>query len=340
MADSYVKMPDGREIKYTTHGQDNDAQARIAAANNQAQIYLSEWQNQKNIDFWNMQNDYSSAKSQVERLKDAQLNPSFYGLDGQGAAAQLQAATAPQMQAPNYFENNEWTKITKGLEQATNQMAQAFKMKELDLEGKKLSLQEKQVDQDIKESEEKTRGFKIDNDQKLKINPLIIDNLNNTIKNQKAEWTQMMASTRYTAALERLAKEQGTTEHVMRQLRVDNIVSETAKNYSQIQLNKKEMDLIGEQITNLVMDSKLKDVQISMFGMKCMLSRDEHQINQINIDIMDTDEYKATAKRFGLSDDALLRDYVSIVSSTITGVIGNVEKLATSGATPIKGFGR
>ena len=49
-------------------------------------------QNAWNEEMWNKQNEYNDPANQVQRLRDAGLNPMFYGLDGTGNAGSLTAA--------------------------------------------------------------------------------------------------------------------------------------------------------------------------------------------------------------------------------------------------------
>lgn len=44
-------------------------------------------QNQFSLDMWNMTNEYNDPSAQVKRLRDAGLNPLYYGLDGSSANA-------------------------------------------------------------------------------------------------------------------------------------------------------------------------------------------------------------------------------------------------------------
>lgn len=49
-------------------------------------------QNAWNYEMWQKQNEYNTPAAQVQRLRDAGLNPMFYGLDGTGNAGDLTAA--------------------------------------------------------------------------------------------------------------------------------------------------------------------------------------------------------------------------------------------------------
>lgn len=58
-------------------------------------------QNQYNIDMWNRQNEYNSPASQMNRLKEAGLNPNLmYGQGSTGNASSAPSQVAPQKQAP------------------------------------------------------------------------------------------------------------------------------------------------------------------------------------------------------------------------------------------------
>ncbi|QCS36053.1 minor capsid protein [Capybara microvirus Cap1_SP_107] len=62
-------------------------------------------QNQFSEDMWNKTNEYNSASSQIQRLKDAGLNPLFYGLDGSNASSftSAQALNAERANVDNPF---------------------------------------------------------------------------------------------------------------------------------------------------------------------------------------------------------------------------------------------
>lgn len=46
---------------------------------------MTQMQNDWNLNMWNMSNEYNSPSAQVARLRDAGLNPLYYGLDGSSA---------------------------------------------------------------------------------------------------------------------------------------------------------------------------------------------------------------------------------------------------------------
>lgn len=56
---------------------------------------LLQMQNDFSLDMWNRTNEYNDPLHQVERLKNAGLNPLYYGLDGSSADSFESAAAAP-----------------------------------------------------------------------------------------------------------------------------------------------------------------------------------------------------------------------------------------------------
>ncbi len=74
---------------------------------NAANFKLAQWQNEQNINMWNMNNAYNAPSAQMQRLKDAGLNPNLvYGNGSVGNSSSAPtAATAPTMQAYQMPQN-------------------------------------------------------------------------------------------------------------------------------------------------------------------------------------------------------------------------------------------
>ncbi len=70
----------------------NKTNLKIARETNQANRANQEYQNDWNLNMWNMQNEYNSPLAQRQRLEAAGLNPIFNGIDGAGNAGALQSA--------------------------------------------------------------------------------------------------------------------------------------------------------------------------------------------------------------------------------------------------------
>ena len=82
-----------------------------------------------NIELWNMQNQYNTPKEQMQRLKDAGLNPNLiYGSSPSGASGAA-GAISPGKAAPYQFTDPTQSSVSTGLlpYQAQNIMAQTTK---------------------------------------------------------------------------------------------------------------------------------------------------------------------------------------------------------------------
>lgn len=65
---------------------------------NKAQQKLYDKQYQDNISFWNMQNEYNTPAAQMQRFKDAGLNPKLiYGQGNSGNAGSIKSPDKPQL---------------------------------------------------------------------------------------------------------------------------------------------------------------------------------------------------------------------------------------------------
>lgn len=74
---------------------------------NEANFRLAQWQNEQNVKMWNMNNEYNSPSSQMQRLSQAGLNPNLvYGNGSVGNSSSAPtAASAPTMQAYQMPQN-------------------------------------------------------------------------------------------------------------------------------------------------------------------------------------------------------------------------------------------
>lgn len=71
---------------------------------NQANRELAEYSYSKDLEMWNRQNDYNTPYNQMQRLKDAGLNPNLmYGQGNTGNASNMPSYDAPRMEAYTDF---------------------------------------------------------------------------------------------------------------------------------------------------------------------------------------------------------------------------------------------
>lgn len=86
--------------KIAGNAMQNKANAKAVADANAFNYKIFKEQNWWNEYMWNQNNEYNSPSAWYDRMRDAGLNPSYYGMDGGSSAPQ--SATPPTMQAPQY----------------------------------------------------------------------------------------------------------------------------------------------------------------------------------------------------------------------------------------------
>lgn len=107
---------------------------------------------QRSIEGWNMANEYNTPSAQIQRMRDAGLNPMYYGLDGSSADA-FEAPLAnsyQQAQLPDFVNP------------IADMMDYKLKQSQLDLVNKQVD----KIDADIQNQNEGTEGLKLDNEFK------------------------------------------------------------------------------------------------------------------------------------------------------------------------------
>ena len=106
----------------------NASAERAAEIYNQGQMDLAKYQNDYNLEMWKMQNEYNSAAAQMQRYRDAGLNPNL--IYGNGASSAGNAASAPEaakadFMAPNYGrQDNGWNTAAQAFLQAEGLFSQ------------------------------------------------------------------------------------------------------------------------------------------------------------------------------------------------------------------------
>lgn len=84
---------------YFGQKQANDTNLRIARETNEANRQLAQYEWNRNLEMWNLQNQYNSPAAQMQRFKQAGLNPNLiYGQGNAGNATTLPRYSAPTMQ--------------------------------------------------------------------------------------------------------------------------------------------------------------------------------------------------------------------------------------------------
>lgn len=108
-------------------------------------------QNAWNLEMWNKQNEYNSPAQQLQRLRDAGLNPLYYGLDGTSAG---NISAAQPLGYERASADNQVNPVGVGIETASQLMSLQ----------KDIQLKNKQLDK----MDEETNALKLDNEFKDK----------------------------------------------------------------------------------------------------------------------------------------------------------------------------
>ena len=119
---------------------------RAAREYNRGQLELAKYQNQANINLWNLQNAYNSPQAQMQRYREAGLNPNLIYSQGNSG----NASGVPEFQMPNQIARS-------GKADAINQVTQAV----TDALSQYLSL--KQQDEQNKLLHQQIEGQRMDN---------------------------------------------------------------------------------------------------------------------------------------------------------------------------------
>jgi hypothetical protein len=111
---------------------------------------MAEYSFNKNVEMWNMQNEYNSPSAQIKRYRDAGLNPRLMYGDG-GGASSGQATQLPKYQTPNAQAQH--TPLS------TTEMIQTFQNLRMNAE-------------QVKFTKEQTRALELQNNLKEHILPV------------------------------------------------------------------------------------------------------------------------------------------------------------------------
>lgn len=195
---------------------------------------LAEYQNDMNIENWNMQNTYNSPIEQRKRLEEAGLNPAL--MYGGGATSTANASSLPSYQQ-------------MGVDISNNMLS---------------AMQMAQMAANIRNTEADTEGKKIDNGYKSAMNEAII---NNYLQDTKTKRSQEVYTYRLTDKTEidmSVAQAQLDILYqdlVLRQAQTKNVEQETALKKAQEGLLIFQQTLVQAQTKNVEADTFLKKSQ-------------------------------------------------------------------------------
>ena len=93
--------------------------------------YMAEWQNEVNKENWQMQNAYNSPSAQMERFRQAGLNPNLVTGTSNSSG---NAGSIPAFDAPRYEAYHSWDKVSDRLPDILNSLMQVAQVKKVEQE--------------------------------------------------------------------------------------------------------------------------------------------------------------------------------------------------------------
>lgn len=177
------------------HHDDQKNEIFAQNATNALNFAQSKWQNEQDIKFWNMQNEYNSPSNQLKLIQEAGLNPLFFGsnIGSHSGADSLQSADMAN--SNNWYQSQEQAKMANvanllsGLGSGAETL---LKNKQVALESRRLDLETAKVNQEIKYSASKTSEADASTKRILKG----IDVDDETIKSIRQQVAESQAKTR------------------------------------------------------------------------------------------------------------------------------------------------
>lgn len=153
----------------------NDKNLQIARENNQAQMDLAKYQADQNLNLWNLNNEYNTPEAQMQRYKDAGLNPNLIYGSG-SASAGNSSSPAKGYDAP-----------TLQRAEVHNYMPQAS---QLLMNGLQQAMQIKKTQAEIDSIRQNTENLGVDNQLK-RLNAIYFEMRNAKTEAEKDFWIPM-----------------------------------------------------------------------------------------------------------------------------------------------------
>ncbi len=118
---------------------------------NRGNMALAQYQYEKNLEAWNMQNEYNSPASQMARFRAAGLNPNL--IYGSGSANSGNATSVPQYSAPRLSAYTDFSREATALSGLMDQVLKAAQVNKTEQETDNLKQYQKNmiVDREYKE---------------------------------------------------------------------------------------------------------------------------------------------------------------------------------------------
>lgn len=226
--------------------------AGVGAQNRKSRAFSREmYQQQKadNIAFWNMQNEYNSPEKQMERLKNAGLNPNML-YDKTGAVIPAGNVSTPDVQG-GQFRTPDFGSVGSGLVQGyfDTKIKQA-QYDNLKAANTKIAQENALIGAQIVATTANTEGKQIDN-------ALASANFQTSVEAATANLESTKANTQFTL-------DENTRKEVMQGKNLQLIAQDILLRKEQTANTKAERANIRQMLNNLKNDNQLKELDINL----------------------------------------------------------------------------
>lgn len=223
--------------------------AGVAAQNRKSRAFSREmYQKQKadNIAFWDMQNEYNSPERQMERLKNAGLNPNML-YDKTGAVIPAQNINTPDVQGAQ-FRTPDFGSVGQGLVQGY------FDTKIKQAQYDNLKAQNTNIVQDslLKMSQAELAGA--DAEQKSRYNHILYQTQDALVEQVFADLDKKRADTAFTL-------DENARKAAMAAPTLQKAIIDAARADAGLNLDKKQLELLEQHVFNAKQEGILKEVQ-------------------------------------------------------------------------------
>nr|QQL13309.1 MAG: DNA pilot protein [Microviridae sp.] len=244
---------------------------------NAQSMELAEYQHQKNLEMWHRQNEYNSPTAQMQRLKDAGLNPNLvYGNGAVGNAS----SEPPRYQAPTLgaYTNFGDLGVGNGMDAYLRAKMQEEQIKNVQAdtrnkEGQYMLLGE---DYNMRQAQRLREEIALTNDKTKQ--RYLVRELELTLDNMRASFGDKMSQWRYRDDVQ-----------------TPNVIADTENKLANLGLTQKQIERIGSEIMTMAKQRELlhqdllnKQKQGEILDVELELKKfDRDQEKQLRQDLID-----------------------------------------------------
>lgn len=247
----------GNLIGSSSQSSANKTNMKIAQMNNEFNERMMQKQMDYNTDMWNKQNAYNTPSAQVQRLRNAGLNPSL--MMGQGQTGTAASAGGVTPASANGAEVRPYIPDMSGIGQAAQQYAA-------------MELQKSRVQSENALTDAQTQQMYIEN--QYKASQILAD-----IASKSAETKNMQAKTTYQHIENSMRKQMLGAEYELMMRQQQSVEQQTRNMMLQSLMLSKELAVFDEK-TRLQLSTMSADVMVRLAQKKLTEEQARHEISK------------------------------------------------------------